>query len=317
MMSMVCREVGQNSAPVWRDAHTRPAIMAKVAVDLQEASGFENLGVPFCMTVETEALGGKIDYGDYATEPRVTGYVLNAPGELNRLVFKGTHTGGRMPVVLEAISILKQQKKDLPIVGNLTGPVSLATSLMDPNVFLRLMVKDKPFVRELMRFCTEVIAAFGEAQVRAGADVISIGDPTASGEIVGPQFFQEFVAPALQDIAGRIKLQGGRTILHICGNIESILPYIPGVGADALSFESAMSIKTVRSKMGASVLMGNVSTFLLAWGPRSSIVRSTERAIREGIDIVSPACGLGSGTPAENLRAMTDAVRSRRASRKD
>jgi [methyl-Co(III) methanol-specific corrinoid protein]:coenzyme M methyltransferase len=269
------------------------------------------------MTVEAEALGGQIDYGDYETEPRVSAYVLNAPAELSQMVAREVVGGGRMPVVLEAINILKQKQTDLPVVGNLTGPVSLATSLMDPNLFMRLMVKDKPFVKELMQFCTEVIATFGEEQVEAGADVVSIGDPMASGEIVGPQFFTEFIAPSLQEIASRIKRRGGRSILHICGNIESILPYLPGVGADALSFESCMSIQTVRNKTAGSVLMGNVSTFLLAWGPRDSIVRSTEKAMDEGVDIVSPACGLGTGTPAANLRAMTDAVRSRRAGGKD
>jgi MtaA/CmuA family methyltransferase len=310
MMSMVYREAGEDNNPVWSQAHTDANTMARIAGELAQATGFENVGVPFCVTVEAEALGGRVDLGDARVEPRIVDYILDSPAALGRLRTDGAASRGRMPVVLEAISILKQARQGLPIIGNLTGPVSLATSLMDPNLFLRSMVKDRPFVRELLARLTEFIATFGEAQVKAGADVVSIGDPTASGEILGPDFFGEYVATSLQTIIGRIKKQGGRTILHICGDISSILGYLRPTGADALSFDASMSIGEVREKVGDWVLMGNVSTFLLTYGPVSRIVKATRRVVIQGIDIVSPACGLGTGTPAKNIRAMTDTVRS-------
>jgi MtaA/CmuA family methyltransferase len=308
MMSMVCREISETNRFNWSEAHARPEIMARAAMDMAENTGFENLGVPFCVTVEAEAIGGIVDFGDATIEPRIVNYVLTSSSDLGKLKINQHNRKSRIPVVLEAISILKEQKEDIPIIGNLTGPVSLATSLMDPNLFLRYLIKDKSLVKEIMDYSTEVIASFGEAQAKAGADVISIGDPTASGEILGPEFFNEFVAPSLNEIIKRIKRQKARTILHICGNIESILGLLRSTDADALSFDASISIKTVRSKVGNWALMGNISTFLLAGGPPESIIKTTQRVVEDGIDIVSPACGLGTGTPLGNVKAMTNTV---------
>jgi len=309
MMSMVCREVSVAEHVSWPEAHTRPEAMAKAAVVMQEATGFENYGVPFCVTVEAESLGSPVDYGDAVVEPQITGYVLHSPGELIELITNRNRKKTRIPVILEAISLLNEQNNDIPVIGNVTGPVSLATSLMDPNYLFRFMVKDKPFVKELMHYVTELIADFGVAQVKAGAGVISIGDPTASGEILGPELFAEFVLPSLMEIIRRIKVQKARPVLHICGHIDSVLKLLPASGADAFSFDASMSIKTVRRELGDKVLMGNISTFLLARGPVAAITRATRLAINEGIDIVSPACGLGTGTPLINIRTMTETVK--------
>lgn len=309
MMSMVCREISVAKHVSWPEVHTRPQAMAQAAREMQEATGFENYGVPFCVTVEAESLGSTVDYGNAEVEPQITDYVLHSPGELSNLVRNHKHQKTRIPVILEAISNLKNYHDDVPVVGNLTGPVSLATSLLDPNLFMRYMVRDKSFTREFLYFLTEVIADFGEAQVKAGADVISIGDPTASGEILGPELFAEFVLPSLVEITRRIKRQKACAILHICGHIDSILKLLPASGVDAFSFDASMSIKAVRQEMGDRVLMGNISTFLLAEGPVSTISRATRRAVADGIDIVSPACGLGTGTPLMNIKAMTDTVK--------
>jgi [methyl-Co(III) methanol-specific corrinoid protein]:coenzyme M methyltransferase len=55
--------------------------------------------------------------------------------------------------------------------------------------------------------------------------------------------------------------------------------------------------------------MGNVSTLLLQNGPVDKIISITKNAMDSGVDIVSPACGLGMSTSIENLRAMTDYVK--------
>jgi [methyl-Co(III) methanol-specific corrinoid protein]:coenzyme M methyltransferase len=305
---MVCREVSEKPVYDWFEAHTRPEIMAKVAADLAEATGFENYGLPFCVTVEAEAMGGKIDFGNSAVEPRITDYIIEKAGDINKLNLSDFRSQGRIPVVLEAISLLKEKMTDTPIIGNLTGPVSLVTSLIDPNIFMRKMLKDKPFARELMELAAEEIALFGEAQAEAGADVISIGDPTASGEIIGPETFEELVLPVLQTVIKRIKQKKAKTILHICGNTESICGLFRETGADAFSFDAVMQIRQVRSTVGDWILMGNMSTFLLAEGSVQSIIRNTKRIIRENIDIV---CCLRAGDryPAQEYPAFTDTVR--------
>ena len=58
--------------------------------------------------------------------------------------------------------------------------------------------------------------------------------------------------------------------------------------------------------------MGNLSTYLLQWGPADSVGRRAAQLVADGVDIVSPACGLSTSTPLENIQAMTAAVREGR-----
>lgn len=50
-------------------------------------------------------------------------------------------TKGRAKVVLDAIGILKEEVKDMPIIGNLTGPISTASSVIEPVVFYKELRK--------------------------------------------------------------------------------------------------------------------------------------------------------------------------------
>lgn len=43
----------------------------KMAVAINEQTGFENIGIPFCMTVEAEVLGSTVFYGSMSGEPKV------------------------------------------------------------------------------------------------------------------------------------------------------------------------------------------------------------------------------------------------------
>jgi uroporphyrinogen-III decarboxylase len=59
MMNMVTRELMERSGFFWPEAHTNPSLMAALAAEAHTAGCFENYGLPFCMTVEAEALGSR------------------------------------------------------------------------------------------------------------------------------------------------------------------------------------------------------------------------------------------------------------------
>ena len=63
----ILRQIGE-------DFHADSAVMAETAVEVRRSTGFENFGVPFCMTIEAEALGSRVDIGNSSVEPRVHEY---------------------------------------------------------------------------------------------------------------------------------------------------------------------------------------------------------------------------------------------------
>jgi len=307
MMSAATTEILQHYS---KGFHTDSAVMADTAVAIRKATGFENFGVPFCMTVEAETLGSIVDLGDSAVEPRVVAYAGNTLSELTFASAPDPASDGRLPTVLEAISILARLAAPTAVIGNLTGPVSLATSILDPMQFFRLLHRDPTRVHDLLDFLTGYLVSFARAQIRAGADVVCIADPTASGEILGQRYFREFAAPYLTRIIDEVSGNGAGAILHICGDTSILVDELSEIRGAALSFDSVVNMKKTGERITASPLMGNISTQLLDQGSSERVRKATIRALEHGVDIVAPACGLSLATPGENLRALTDTVKN-------
>jgi [methyl-Co(III) methanol-specific corrinoid protein]:coenzyme M methyltransferase len=308
MMTMVVTEVMDQAGCAWPQAHSDAHLMARLTLAAHELAGVENLGVPFCMTAEAEALGAEVGLGSRESEPRVTSYVMEQMGQLERLVTMDPHRG-RAGVCAEAIRILKETAPHLPVIANLTGPVSLATSLIDPLTYYRALRRDEQAAHALTRRCTEDIKAFGEALLTAGADLVCIADPSATGEIIGREAFAEFVLPCLNELADHFQARFGvPTIVHICGNVKSLGNSLADISAAALSVDSMVSIATLRELAPGKVTMGNVSTFMLEKADPERLHKAARHCLTAGVDILAPACGISPRTPVANIRRMFDAV---------
>ncbi|HMM22313.1 MAG TPA: uroporphyrinogen decarboxylase family protein [Selenomonadales bacterium] len=291
------------------DYQTDPAAMAGVAEAIRETTGFENLGVPFCMTVEAELFGSTVALGDAGVEPCVTEYGAAALADILRQPLPDPDKDGRSPVVLEAIRLLASRHKDVPVIGNITGPVSLATSVMDPMPFFRLLRKAPEEVAAVLDHLTAYLISFARRQVACGADVIAIADPTATGEILGSANFRRFVAPLLQRLAGEIRAAGAGLIIHICGDAKLLLPALRQVDGAAFSFDSLVDMRAAKQGLDQAPVMGNLNTQLLHTGEPQRIASVARLLLNAGIDILSPACGISLATPRENLAAFTSTVK--------
>lgn len=314
MMNLAVTEAMQSADAHWPEAHTDPHKMAALTNAVYTLGGFENYGVPFCMTVEAEALGAPVTLGTACTEPRINGYLLNSCSAFEQLP-QITFDSGRTQTVLEAIRLLNtqsSQSRTVPIIGNLTGPISLASSLVDANVFYKEMRKNPEAVHKLLDFLTEQLIAFGKAQLEAGADLIAISDPSGTGEILGPKLFAAFVIPYLNRITETLTpLSPLGTIVHICGRLGPILEELNELHCPVLSFDSITSVSQVRAVTDKAI-MGNVSTHTLEFGEPHQIKNLTHSALRQGVDILAPACGIGARTRIVQLQTMISAAQEYR-----
>lgn len=289
--------------------HSKPAVMAKVAEAICRHTGFENLGVPFCMTVEAEAFGSTVDLGNAGVEPCITEYGAQELAAILAAPLPDPVKDGRSPVVLAAIKELAARHAGLPVIGNLTGPVSLATSIIDPLYFFRLMRKTPEQVMDVLHYLTDYLAAFARAQAAAGADVIAIADPTATGEILGNANFRRFVIPLLLRLVREIRQSGAGGIVHICGDATVLLSSLQELTGAALSFDSVVNLAKAKIALGGIPVMGNINTQMLHTGTPNRIAQNTGNLIAQGIDIIAPACGISLATPQSNLAALTDTVK--------
>lgn len=304
MMNMITTDLMHESGVIWPAAHTDANLMAALAIASYKEKCFDNIGVPFCMTVEAEALGAEVTMGSEIYEPHVTSYPIDTVADWKTLSRPDVNKG-REKITIDAIRLIKAQNLDAPIVGNLTGPISVASSVMEPVNFYKELRKKKELAHEYMTFVTEGLIDFARAMVEAGADVIAISDPSGTGEILGPKFFEEYAVKYLNMLLDGLKdLEMMGTIVHICGNMTNVYDKINMVTADALSFDSVVPMNEARANLGDRVLMGNVSTYTLEFGQPDDVKRLTRFCSRGGSDILSPACGLGTKSPIKNIQAI-------------
>ena len=303
MMNMITTDLMDVCGITWPEAHTDAEMMAKLALASYEQGCFENVGVPFCMTVEAEAMGAEVTMGTRNFEPHVTAYAANSVKEWKNLG-RADMNKGRAKVVLDAIRILKDMNLSVPIIGNLVGPISTASSVVDPVPFYKELRKNREDAHAFMTFVTEQLIEFANAMIEAGADVIAISDPSGTGEILGPKFFEEYAVKYLNMLPDGIENKNAGTIVHICGQMRSVYKQIDMVHADALSFDAVVPMKEARANLGNRVLMGNVSTFALEFGNEERIEKLTKFCVKGGSNIISPACGLGTKSPLANIQAI-------------
>ena len=217
---------------------------------------------------------------------------------------------GRVKVVLDAIKILRDKNPQVPLVANLVGPISVATSLIEPTVFYKDMRKNPQIVHEMMIFITENLIFFGKTQLKAGANVLAVSEPSGTGEILGPALFREFSVPYLNKIVEALKDYAEiGTIIHICGRLKSVYRELEDIKSGAISVDGITSIKKMVENLPGKIIMGNVSTFALEYESPLRVKNMAKNCLIDGAKILAPACGISPRTPLVNIQMALEAAK--------
>jgi MtaA/CmuA family methyltransferase len=309
MMNAAVVEVMNRTGHTLPEAHHQPELMSELAVDVHQNTGFENIGVPFCMTVEAEALGSEIDFGTLACEPKIAREVFSSVSQVQFGDPEVLAGSGRVERVAGAIEQLARKNPEVPVLGSLTGPISTAASVVDPITMLKELRKDPANAHRVMDYVSDFLIAYAGRMVEHGATVISIADPTATGEILGPKMFAEYAVRYLNKVIQAIRKSGVPVILHICGNLNTVKHLISSITANAISADALVNLKLLKEEFPELITMGNISTYLLEWDKGARVAEQTARLIRDGVDIIAPACGLSTATSLDNIKALTGTVK--------
>ncbi|WP_321430874.1 methylcobamide:CoM methyltransferase MtaA [uncultured Methanolobus sp.] len=290
------------------EADSDPEKMAKLASSLHTVAKFEVIRIPFDVTVIGEALGCQIDPGTKARTPSVITHPFEGkPGEL--MIPADLLGRGRIPVVMEAISLLRNNRGlQVPLVAGIEGPADLASYLCGIRTFLKLTIKKPEIAKIIIEKCIDACIICANSYLRSGADAVVIADALSSPEMIGPDAFRRIVKPSLIRFNKNIK---GHSILHICGETDSIIPDILECGFSAISIEE--NVKDLKYMIDSShrnntAMIGNLSTVDTLYRKTPEDVRKEAfRCLDANIDILAPGCGMAPETSLGNLLAMVEA----------
>ena len=175
------------------------------------------------------------------------------------------------------------------------------------------------FVKDLMRIGTRYYCELYQILIRAGADMVLLGDDYAdkNGPMMSPRQFEDIILPCDRAVVRSVKDAGGYCIKHIDGDIRKIMDQLVDTGLDCLGpLEpvEGMELEGVLARYpGRITVMGNVSVDLLSTGTEEEVVRETKRLLatvsRLGPHIMSSGNTIASSVNPANFLAMVETTR--------
>ena len=286
-------------------------VMCDANIALVTDYGIDQLDVMSDAYCETSAWGGKITYHEETT-PHCT-----APLAENKdlgLLATPDLISPRVKNRLDAIDAFKKfGHEKYSITGWVEGPAAEAADVRGVEKFLVDLMLDESFACELMDKCTDFAVEFALAQIARGCDTIGVGDAIASQ--IGPDLYERLVLPREKILFDAIQKAGGLIRLHICGDINPLLPSIATLGVDIIDCDWQIDIVKARKILGPKVtIAGNLD-------PVEDILRSTPDKIHKGFKriyneignpyFVKGGCEIPRDTPPENLRAVCEPIEAK------
>ena len=116
------------------------------------------------------------------------------------------------------------------------------------------------------------------------------------------------MVPVYANMAKKI---GAPVVLHICGNTTAYLPHVVDTGFDAMSVDSQVDIGFAKAGVGDKIsIAGGVPTITaLLFGTPQKVKEAAIDAIKKGVDVLMPSCGIPPRTPTENFKALVEAAK--------
>jgi [methyl-Co(III) methylamine-specific corrinoid protein]:coenzyme M methyltransferase len=302
------------SGAFWPKANEDADLMYRLSLAAHTVAGIEGCRVPFDAAVDASAFGAVTSMETDRQQPAITGRPISSTDSLDRMEVPDPHRDGRAPVVLDAITQLREALgNESPVLGGVVSAFTLAGQLRGEGEALMELVTDPSFLKGILEKATRWDIEFAMAAVSSGADVIVMVDATASGDILGPEQYQEFALPFQKRIAKAVREAGAKSILHICGNTTPNLHLMKEAGVDGISVDQSMDMKQVKTVLGKGIAtVGNVSpTTTLLFRSPEYVIEECWDCIDAGTDILAPGCGFAPETPLANMKAMVSAARMR------
>lgn len=199
----------------------------------------------------------------------------------------------------------------MPVVGWVEGALAESCDLMNmQEVFMNLL--DEPdIMKQMMDICMEQNLLFAEAQVKAGADIIGLGD--AASSLIGHPLYEEFALPYQQKMISAIHKMGARVKLHICGNVNTVLDLIAQTGADMVDLDYMVDIeKAAEILPDTCCICGNFNPVTVMFQGSPELIRKEvgrcKKISHKNRNFIAPGCEIPRDTPIENIIALRDAI---------
>ena len=272
-----------------------------------ERFGFDSVSVISDPMREASAFGAQLIFPEegvpYSDPP------LLADGlDLTRVRLADPLESPRTLDRIKGVELLRQRVlADYPVIGWVEGVLAEVADLRGVNALMYDLVDGAEPLRELMDLVFTQQCRFALEQIRAGADIIGVGNAVAS--LIGPGLYEEYALSYDKALVEYIHEHGALVKLHICGNITALLPLLKLVAPDILDIDWMVDFARAFEALAGTKtsVCGNID-------PVSVLLRGTPTLVEQkvceclAIDdstlLGAAGCEVPAQTPEENLHTM-------------
>ena len=192
------------------------------------------------------------------------------------------------------------------VLGWVEGPLAEYGDLRGvENAMLDLIDRPDLFFKAGQIIVQNAIT-FAIAQIKAGADMIGVGDSASS--LIAPDMYAELVLPLQQKLIAAIHQAGAAVKLHVCGNIKNIVQHMAKSGTDIIDVDWMVPLEKARELGGPQItLCGNFNPAgVLFEGSPQDVADAARQCLKAVPDrfILMPGCEVPPATPEQNIRAF-------------
>jgi uroporphyrinogen decarboxylase len=296
-----------------RDADKMTSMLVDMSAKLQcdivyAGSGYNNF--------HASALGGKIKWREIGA-PDLENHFVSSEEDLSKLRITDLDKDETINATKKALRQTKAKIGDTYVV-TLTawGPFTLGARLVGEEAMMKATFKKPAFVEKVVDFATDLLIHLYEPIVADKTlEVISLADPTASGDLISRKQFEKFAVPYLKKFTDWAKARGVHTLVHICGNTTDRLDLFPLTGASCISLDHKTDIAKAKETLhGKMCFGGNVDPVkIMLNGSVLEVENCCKDIIKaagtDGGFVLMPGCDIPPTVPYENIQKFIQVAR--------
>lgn len=303
------KQCGLTFAEVYRHPHK----YVEAQMELFHKYELDGVWDLFFMSPEAEAMGCKLMHAR-DDPPSVIDSPVKEKKDLAKLRPCDPERDGRLPYYIGIVKELRAAVgPDVPVLAFCQAGFRNAIMLRGVELFMRDLHRDPDFLHSLIEVATEGCMNYGKALIAAGADIILIASPMASGMMISRNHYKEFALPYDTKQFKVYHEAGAKVFYHHCGWWNDRWDLMVTDGADILSIDSktaGVSMAEAKEKMGQlRCLYGNVDVVqTMLHGSVKDVEEETREVVSAGSVgggyIIGTACTVPRDVPAANFDAF-------------
>jgi len=296
----------KNFGKTYTEFMTDYRVLVEANMKCLEMHGHDAVSVISDPYRETSAFGSKITF-DGNQSPKAE-KLVNNPKDVLRLVNPDVYACERTLDRIKGVSYYRELLGDeFPIIGWIEGSLAETADLSGVSETMMNMFIEPDMVKDTQTICTKTAKDFAAAQIKAGANIMGVGDAVCSQ--ISLELYDEFCLHFHRELFEFIRSQGALVKLHICGNITHLLPSLSKLPVDILDIDWMVDISEAHRIMGPEVMIcGNLDPVSVIMEGSKQLIKEkyteTECKIPRDNWIMMGGCEIPPATPVENMNCL-------------